>query len=443
MTLAPAGWSLALRLLVSGLAIALLTSALGFGLLRNSLHQTVTRSLDTRLDERLSLLTSELGRANTLDGAVLAMEFGEFRQIFSGWYWVLASKTNTYQSRSLWDASLDLRAMQPHEVVVHWLRLEDPKNEPIIGEYRDVVFGGDEYRLYVFAPSRATDLEILRVDQVLLMGQGALVVAWLLLIAVQVRVSLRPLRRLNHAIEGIERGASTLVGAGFGPDLDPIARSMDAVLHRNRSVIERTQNQAADLSHALKKPLAVLAMHAEEPQPSGRALQVHVQAMSRTIDRHLARFGSGAGSTEVVNVASVLRELVGLMQHIHRDRHLTWVLDDRAPVQWRGNTSDLEEMAGNLMDNAGKWAATHVVVRLTGTSDSVVIGVGDDGPGMSDSQLASVTERGRRFDEQVEGHGLGLAIVTDIAAIYGGSLDIGKDADGGLLCRLTLPIDAS
>ena len=195
----------------------------------------------------------------------------------------------------------------------------------------------------------------------------------------------------------------------------------------------------ADLSHALKKPLAVLSLEGQAPVIDRAVVQAQVAGMGRAIDHHLARYASGAGSVEVVDAAAVLRQVVSLVQRLHAARGLHWTVEAPQVLRWTGSPSDLEEMLGNLLDNAGKWARQQVVVQMRAHDGGIEVRIDDDGPGLPPAAREAAVQRGQRFDQQAEGHGLGLTIVSDIADTYGGSLTLETARAGGLCAVLRLP----
>lgn len=439
--LIPERWRLSTRLLVLGLAAALVCTSLGGWLLREELHAVVLRSFEVQLRERAERVGADLEATRGSTTRQPSLEQGEFGRIFSGWYWVLQRPggANT-QSRSVWDASLDPRLATPLSGASGLQQLNGPRGEVLLGLVRPLSLPEGPAQLHVFGPMAETLSEWRRIDQILLLTQAGFLLALVAWTVLQVRMGLAPVRRLLQGLEAIGHGEATALGTQhYGPDLDPVAATLDDVLARNARVVERARDQAADLSHALKKPLAVLGLQARAEQVSGPWLQEQVVSMSHTIDRHLARFGSGAGSTQVVPVEPLLQKLLGLMRQIHSDRSLRWTLDAPADATWQGAASDLEEMAGNLLDNAGKWARSAVRVRVEVVGTAIEIRIEDDGPGMDADQRALATERGRRFDESVAGHGLGLGIVQDIAETYGGRLRLDTSPLGGLCCVLRLP----
>ena len=206
----------------------------------------------------------------------------------------------------------------------------------------------------------------------------------------------------------------------------------------------RARTHVSNLAHFLKTPLTVLSSEAAaEPGPLAEAVQRQVDTMRRQVDHYLAR-ARAAGAVDALGnrtpVKPVLDDLARVLMRIHQDRNLEIIVDCPPQFAFRGERQDLEEMAGNLMDNACKWAKTRVgvtAIRLEGAQFS--LRVGDDGPGLDPHERTLVGERGERLDESVPGSGLGLAIVRDIAKLYGGALELDEFALGGLETRLTLP----
>ena len=243
---------------------------------------------------------------------------------------------------------------------------------------------------------------------------------------------------LHHALRAIHNGEQTRVGTGYGPDLDPLAREIDDMLERNARIVARARGHAADLSHALKKPLALLGA-----ETNNEHTRQHIANMNRLIERHLARAGSGAGDMRRIDLAASLAQLTALMRRLHAARNLDWQLHTDGDLHLRAEQTDLEEMLGNLLDNAGKWAASRVRTEARHLADAkrghIQITIEDDGPGLTDEQIARAARRGERFDQSTAGNGLGIPIAADLAETYDGSLELGRSALGGLQITLRLP----
>ncbi len=226
---------------------------------------------------------------------------------------------------------------------------------------------------------------------------------------------------------------------------------MNALLDANRAIVERARTHVGNLAHAIKTPLSVIVNEANSRGIDPFASKVLEQAdvMRDQVTHHLERARIAARVTivgTVTDVAPALEALCRTMQKIHRDRGITIDLEADAAAKFRGEKQDIEEMVGNLVDNACKWADSHVTIGVqverTGGADpasKLRIIVDDDGRGLSDTERAQVARRGQRLDETKPGSGLGLSIVVDLAALYGGSLTLGKAPIGGLRAELVLP----
>lgn len=445
-----AGFGLALRLGVLGMLAAVLVAGAGGWVLRGMVHDTVVRGFMQSLEARAERIESRL---RILPGGGVGEERSRaadvFEQIFSGWYWQLRRRGGeavVLRSRSQWDVGV----LHGQAVPSGALEAEGPRGERLLGLVRTLELGGQVFVLEVYGPQEPVVRDLMRFDRGLAVAVLALMLGWMAATWVQVRIGLRPLRRLRQRVAEVEIGGG-MIGRGYGADLDPLAEELDDMLLRNSRLVMRARAHAADLSHALKKPLTLLGAEAGgSATVSSKMVRRQVDSMSALIDRHLVRAASAAAAEGVqgkLEVAGVLVPLVKLMQTLHQDRMLDWQVDVANGLAWRGDRADIEEMLGNLLDNAGKWAASRVRLNAWreapkgGGAGTLVITVEDDGPGLDEEQIGRAARRGQRFDEAVEGSGLGLAIAADIAATYDGALALERSATlGGLQASLRLPV---
>jgi signal transduction histidine kinase len=230
-----------------------------------------------------------------------------------------------------------------------------------------------------------------------------------------------------------------------------LARETNALIDANREIVERARTHVGNLAHAIKTPLSVIvneaAAHGVDPFASKVLEQADV--MRDQLAHHLERARIAARVTivgTVTEVAPAMEALRRTMEKIHRDRGIAIELKADPHAKFRGERQDLEEMAGNLVDNACKWAASQVFIEVLlepaaepSTGPRLRILVDDDGRGLSAEERVQVSRRGQRLDESKPGSGLGLSIVTDLAALYGGSLKLGDAPIGGLRAELVLP----
>ena len=280
----------------------------------------------------------------------------------------------------------------------------------------------------VAAPLAAREAEVRAYRQSL---WGALAVMAVLLLAALIAVQnwgLGPLRRLARRLAAIEAGDATEVGGRFPAELAPLADNLDRVLRRERAQLERYRGALGDLAHSLKTPLAVLRSGgAADPDELGEQLERMENIVQYQLQR--ATTAGASQSAPPLPLAPLVARLLATMAKVHADRRLA--LDHRIAdtLQARIDEGDAMELVGNLLDNACKWARSAVRVRAERREGGLLLVVEDDGPGIADP--ARLLGRGQRGDETTPGHGIGLAIVRDIALAYRGELRIGRAADGG------------
>jgi signal transduction histidine kinase len=265
-------------------------------------------------------------------------------------------------------------------------------------------------------------------------------------VALQVYYGLRPLQRLRQALAAVRAGSTLRLPASFPGEVQPLVHELNALLDHNAALLERARTQTGNLAHALKNPLTVIRSEAAViAEPPGPVLREQADLMRRQIEWHLAR-ARAAGAHGVLGaragVADVARDLQFSLERLYRERALEIELRDLDGLVFQGDAQDLEEMLGNLLDNACKWGRSRV--RVSGSSDGghLRLAVEDDGPGIAPADREEVLLRGRRLDEATVGTGLGLAIVRDLAELYHGSLELTRSGLGGLRATLDLPAAA-
>jgi signal transduction histidine kinase len=261
---------------------------------------------------------------------------------------------------------------------------------------------------------------------------------------VQVAIGLTPLERLRQALGDVSLGRTHTLEGSFPVEVKPLVDELNTVLAQNTEIVARARTQAGNLAHALKTPLTVLgnAAAAQRSVPSP-LIGDQVALARRQIDYHLKR-ARVAGAAGLAGVHAPLRPavegLLRVMRKVHARDGLAWTmapLDDR--LVFGGEQQDLQEMLGNLLDNAGKWARHRVELSATQAQGRLSITVDDDGPGIAADRREAVFSRGARDDERVPGSGLGLAIVDDLARLYSGQVELADSPLGGLRVRLHLP----
>ena len=264
---------------------------------------------------------------------------------------------------------------------------------------------------------------------------------------IQISRGVSPVAQLRHRLASIHKGQARRMDGDFPSEVQPLVDDLNALLAERDRVVERAQAKAGDLAHTLKTPLAVLLQEAEIAERAGQsevaaAIRQQVDRMQRQMDYHLAHAraaASGAAPGTRCEVSEAAEGLARTLRRLYADRHLTITLAVPEGQAVRVEQADLEEMLGNLLDNACKWAASRVSLSSTPSGASLVITVDDDGLGVKDELLESVLQRGVRADETAPGSGFGLAIVRDLAEVYGGTIFLSRSSLGGLRATLALP----
>ena len=264
---------------------------------------------------------------------------------------------------------------------------------------------------------------------------------------VLVRRALEPLGSLRESLALVRSGRERQVLGTYPSEVQPLVDELNGLLDHHDQAVRRAIAKAGDLAHGLKTPLAVLAHEAERARAAGQVelaatLSTQVERMRRQLDYHLAHARAAASGRTTTARASVLDAATGLvrtLERLHADRRIAVDLHVDAAHVVGSQPEDVEEMLGNLLDNAFKWTRSRVVVCSRVSGDDIEIVVEDDGLGVSPSMRTRVLQRGVRADEAAPGSGLGLAIVRDLAELYGGSISIENLPPGGFQARLRLP----
>jgi len=449
--------SLALRLFVAATAWAVVILAITGVILSSLYRQAVERSFDRRLNVYLRTLVADLS-APPEEGEKFPQSFGEplFELPLSGWYWQVTrldpGKADLRSSRSLWDGGLphlqDI-GVPPGPDGSREGYVDGPEDQRLRLVERNIDLGDEGHYLVAVAGDAAEITgETRSFDQALSITFVLLAVVLLLTTMFQVRFGLLPLRRLTAGLAAIRAGTAERLEGDFPEEIAPLARETNALIEANREIVERARMHVGNLAHALKTPLSVMVNEANVHGRDAFASKVREQAeiMRDQVARHLERARLAARLTvvgSVTEVEPVVTALARTMEKIHRDRAVVIAVEADAQAKFCGERPDLEEMIGNLVDNACKWAASRVAISVaretSAKGPAVRIVVDDDGRGLSPAEREQVAKRGQRLDETKPGSGLGLSIVVELARLYGGGLTLGQAPSGGLRAELVLP----
>ncbi len=466
--------SLRFRLLVATL-VALLVALLLAGLLLASLFRDhVLRQFAATLTAQLDQVTARLefdpSGQPQLDAQTLSDP--RWSRPYSGLYWQIdagidsginaeaggSPRRGVLRSRSLWDATLTVANDALADGSVHVHETTGPDGAPLLlverSVRRDTGAAGTPWRLLVAADLGETEAAVSRFNGVLLASLAVLLGLLCAAAVAQVAVGLSPLRALQRALAAVREGRVPRLEGRFPAEVQALTDDFNGVLDRNAEVVARARTQAGNLAHAIKTPLAAMAQAAQTAaqRPGAAAelpalVQEQVAVARRHVDWHLARSRAAAAlglPGAHVAVAPVIAGLVRVLERVHAGRGLSLACDQVDPgASFAGEAQDLQEILGNLLDNACKWARHEVGVSAAMFTEAgsrrLRIVIEDDGPGIAPAQRQAVMARGERLDESVPGSGLGLAIVHELVHLYGGQVGLDQSAMGGLRVELTLP----
>ncbi|MFN2101046.1 sensor histidine kinase [Altererythrobacter sp. MF3-039] len=416
-----------------------------------ALNQTLTRLVENNFDEQLEyILTAMIASAEIgPDGEVFfyrSLGDQRFLEPNSGLYWQISGEGHEdFPSRSLWDRSLDVRADHA-DSTIHMYNSNQFAAEPLRVAERSIVLpGSDTTWWFIVAASREElDFQINRIQSILIWSFAALALGLLFMAMLQSWYGLGPLRRVRAAIQRMRSTGTNRITDPLPLEVQPLVEELNALLAHSEKQAEEARTHAGNLAHALKTPLTVLTNAATAKAPDlNTAVIRETRTMQRHVDHHLARARAvgrravGLASTSICESAeAVRRAMERLYPQVRID--IAGNRTARAAIE----RQDLDEILGNLIENAAKYGGGSVFVTVDaepGTKDCV-IWIEDDGNGIPLEQQETIFDRGVRLDTDKPGTGLGLAIVRDVAEIYGGGVSLGESEDlGGLLFKLTLP----
>jgi len=462
------GPSLARRLILISTLWIFAALAAGSFLLTGLFRDFVERNFDQRLETLLDGLVA----LSEVDGGQLELtrSAGEprFDVPYSGWYWQISDGRDVVmRSRSLWDFTLT--PLRSDSGLIARSNVDGPLDQSLRVIERAIQLPGARGRFYYQVAGDRADAQadIARFINVMSWSLGALGLGLVAAVWLQVRLGLRPLRRIEAALAAIRSGRSEKLAGDFPREIEPLAEELNELLAHNAEVLRRARTHVGNLAHALKTPIAVLTNEADAnltsaatatsgaapdatpdavPNDRGHAFAATVQrqagVMKRLVDHHMAR-ARAAASVRVLGARTELKPVVEALcrtlERIHAERGVTVTSECPDGIAFRGERHDFEDLLGNLVDNGCKWARSQVFVQAAASGGRIAITVDDDGPGVPADQRARLFQRGTRLDEATPGTGLGLSIVRDLAGLYGGAVELDDSPLGGLRATLVLP----
>lgn len=456
-------WTRSLRwrfLAMTLLTLAVALAGAGWSLAR-LFREHASEQFEAQLRVQLDQLTASFEPDGGHDARLKSpLSDPRWQTPYSGLYWQIerigsppgdAARPIALRSRSLWDFQLQLPGDGIRVLDLHSHRLTGPAGQPLLALERRVQFTEEaqSWRLVVAADESALDAAVARFSGQLALFLSILAAALLLAAWLQVSLGLRPLRTLQASLKAVRQGQAQRLQGAYPSEVEPLAQGFNRVLDQNEQVVARARQLAGNLAHAIKTPLAVMTNLADdevtERAALARQLREQVGHVRQQVDWHLHRARSSRAGLPGLQ-AAVLPVVEGLARvmrkvHAHREGRPELVLEvDPIPagLSFAGEEQDLQEMVGNLLDNACKWARSRVLVRASAEQGNLIVVIEDDGPGLSEAQRQAVFERGVRADERTPGSGLGLAIVRETAGLYQGSVALEPSDLGGLRAELRL-----
>ena len=436
-----------------------MTLLLVAGLIFSTLYtRTAEEALDQRLNVYMRALVADLV-SSAEDKKFQLGQLGEpqFELPLSGWYWQITQlgeeNPTVRASRSLFAYRLPPLADMGIPAGLGASRQgysTDPEGRRIRIVEREIEV--DDYgifRVQVAANTSEVERQVWRFQITLIITFTILALGLAGTSFLQVQFGLRPLRALQDEVGAIRRGERDKIEGRFPDDLAPLAGELNLLIAANRDILERARTQVGNLAHALKTPLSVLLNEASgETTSLSDKVRDQVNIMRDQVTWYLDRARAAARAAVVgasTPVEPVVNSLLRTFTKVYGERGIEFHGRISTGLRFRGEKQDLQELIGNLLDNAGKWAASRVEItgdNLPEAPDSrasIELFIDDDGPGLPVSQRAEALARGRRLDETKPGSGLGLAIVADLVAGHGGEIFLEESPLGGLRVRLRLP----
>jgi signal transduction histidine kinase len=441
--------SLTRRMLgIAALWIAVLLLGGGIALDR-VLNAAITRNFDAQLQYVLTAMIAS-AELDPLGDVRFTRPLGDQRFLEPGsglYYQVSGQAHEPFRSRSLWDRALEVRAGH-HDEAIHIYDSDEFSDQPLRIMERDVRLPGSPvtWRFQVGQDRYALDEYMAVLRKTLVRSFAILGLGLIIMSALQAAFGLWPLRKVRRQIAAVRTGRISRVDTRLPVEIAPMVEELNDLLAHNERQAEEARTHAGNLAHALKTPLTVIMNEASADSPDlCRTVIREATTMRRQVDHHLARaraVGRRGAAQSVADVWPSLESVERAVSRLYPEATVDLAGDRDARVHVE--RQDLDELLGNIIENAAKYGGGRVFVTVEGGSDAVEIMVEDDGTGIPEAERLAIFERGARLDTGKPGTGLGLAIVRDVAGIYGGSVELDESEDlGGLLVRLRLPAAAA
>jgi signal transduction histidine kinase len=429
-------------------------------LFENHVHQQYERQLQVYVDYLIAATVIENDQPQVNE----QFQNPKFNVPLSGLYWQINNDEGqvVLRSRSLWDEQLATPNDSLSLGASHFHQLQGPSKQKILLLEQNIRFDSSPNLMWrIMVAEDATDFmkSIEQWQKLLFIILLVLFVTLVVATIAQVISGLSPVRRLQRNVKQLQDGVVNRLTGRYPNEFEPLVHDFNHVLDANDKVINRARAQAGDLAHAIQTPIAVMVNeldHAQKQlnQSSSGSYDTQQQQLIQTVRDQLdtlqsqvkwrlsrARVAAHAQSHHLLtSLKPIIESTLRVMHKVHAERNLTFEFKvSPESFFFKGEAQDLQEMVGNLVDNAGKWAKQNVLITLYVENNSIHIVVEDDGQGIEPGLRVEVMRRGVRMDEHIPGSGLGLAIVKELCELYDGQLTLEQSPLGGLKAHLSLP----
>lgn len=433
----------------SGILIVATVLFIALLLLESFFIQRITQfHISTRLEhDTETLLLAVQADSGKDENQLLSLNNDKLHPIylrpFSGHYFLIKTETQRIRSRSLWDEDMSLPGNL--ETLPALITLQGPKQESLLVYIDQFSVQGKPVTIAT-AESLAMITPMIREAQYWsALAAGVLVLVFVTLQYHWVKTSLTPLETLKQQLQSLQQGKlQQLSEPKRFTELKPLIIELNEIITALELRIKRSREATGNLTHALKTPIATLQQlcesYAEDNPELTQAISTQLQVIKQRLESELkrARIAGSKGPRTTLNIRDEIIELVSVLKRIHNEKNLSININIKTDLGYPCDRQDFLELTGNLLDNAFKWAEQQVSVTVLSDTGYLELIVEDDGPGCPPSALSQLAERGKRLDERLPGHGLGLSIANDIVKQYHGALSFSLNPEGGLKVQATL-----
>ena len=438
--------SLALRLFLSASVWIIFTLFSGGLLLSNVFRESTQKAFEDKLNFFMETLIGA-SRVDSTSSITVVSELGDprFYRPYSGWYWQINEKSKTLvRSRSMWDQvfTLDKRLIGGRAKFIDEALRQTTQNNPGVSSQnlvviqREISFPGMSTPITFMVSGNTNEFEknILRYNNILVSSLVLLGLGLFVSVFLQVKYGLLPLEKIKNSLFKIRNGDATKLEDIYPTEVSPLAKEINTLLDHNEKIISRAKMNVGNLAHALKTPVAVIKNHITAKK-NDDVIDSQMIVIENYINKYLQKARASATSKlkkTKIDITNVIKKMRQIFKKINPELKIIFKSNNEKFLI-AGSEDDIDEIIGNVMENACKWTKTQVIIEIFKISkDQIKLCISDDGPGLPEKKMKEVFDRGFRLDEQTQGTGLGLNIVKDAVKNFSGSVWLEKSKFGGL-----------